>query len=145
MSRIHLAAPALAAAALIAACGPKPNLRPQDKSPPIRELSKQKAPNQDKLPIILSDAITPDPEKALENYRKILELAPDEAMRAETLRRMADLQVQVDDASGSGGAESDKLLADSIRLYRQLLSERPDDPNNDRVLYQLARAQQNLG
>ena len=145
MSRVHLAVPALAAATLIAACGPKPNLRPQDKSPPIRELSKQKAPNQDKLPIILSDAITPDPEKALENYRKILELAPDEAMRAETLRRMADLQVQVDDASGSGGAESDKLLADSIRLYRQLLSERPDDPNNDRVLYQLARAYQNAG
>ncbi|MDP3857416.1 MAG: tetratricopeptide repeat protein [Stagnimonas sp.] len=145
MSRLATLVAGLVIGGLLAACGPKPNLRPQDKSPAIRTLGKQKAPDQDKLPIILSDAITPDPEKALENYRKILELAPDEAMRAEAMRRMADLQVQVDDSSGSGGEDSDKLLADSIQLYQQLLAERPDDPDNDRVLYQLARAYQNAG
>ena len=144
MSRLALSGLSLLAVAVVAGCGPKPNLRPQDKSPPIRTLGKQKAPDQNKLPIILSDAITPDPEKALENYRKILELAPDEAMRAEAMRRMADLQVQVDD-SGSSSADSDQLLGDSIKLYKQLLSEKPDDPDNDRVLYQLARAYQNAG
>lgn len=144
MSRLALAGSALVLASLIAACSPKHNLRPQDKSPPIRSLGKQKAPDQNKLPIILSDAITPDPEKALDNYRKILELAPDEAMRSEAMRRMADLQVQVDDSGGSG-ADGDKLLADSIKLYQQLLAERPDDAGNDRVLYQLARAYQNSG
>jgi len=60
------------------------------------------------------------------------------------LRRMADLQVQTDDAAG-GGEASDKLLAGSIVIYEQLLSERPSDARNDRVLYQLARAQQNSG
>ncbi|TAJ51694.1 MAG: tetratricopeptide repeat protein [Nevskiaceae bacterium] len=144
MNRLQLSSLAIGVAAFLAACGSPPNLRPQDKSPAIRSLAKQKAPDQNKLPIILSDPLTPDPEKALDNYRKILELAPDEAMRAETMRRMADLQVQVDDATGGTG-ESEKLLAESIKLYRQLIEERPDDPNNDRVLYQLARAYQNAG
>lgn len=134
---------ALLLVAALSACS-KPNLRPQDKSPEIRKLSKLKQPDQDKLPIILSDPVAPDPERALENYRAILELAPDDTMRQEAMRRMADLQVQTDDAEG-GSESSEKLLADSILTYQQLLQESPNDPRNDRVLYQLARAYQNSG
>ncbi len=130
-------------AATLVACS-KSNLRPEDKSPEIRTLARQKQPDQNKLAIIRSDPVAPDPEKALENYRAILELAPDDATRQEAMRRVADLQVQTDDASG-GGESSDKLLADSILTYQQLLKESPDDVRNDRVLYQLARAYQNSG
>lgn len=125
-----------------AACAPKANLRPQDKSPEIRTLTKQKQPDRNKLAIVLSDPVAPDPEKALENYRAILELEPDDTTRQEAMRRLADLQVQTDDATG-GNENSQKLLADSILTYQQLLKETPDDPRNDRVLYQLARAYQN--
>ncbi|MES2682059.1 MAG: tetratricopeptide repeat protein [Pseudomonadota bacterium] len=142
MQRLSLTLIALVAASL-AACS-KPNLRPQDKSQSIGTLTKQKQPDRNKLPIILSDPVAPDPERALENYRAILELAPDDAMRQEAMRRMADLQVQTDDANG-GNEGSEKLLADSILTYQQLLKESPDDPRNDRVLYQLARAYQNSG
>lgn len=144
MSRLmtHHALTLLVVASL-AACS-QPNLRPQDKSPEIRKLGKLKQPDQNKLPIILSDPVAPDPEKALENYRAILELAPDDTVRQEAMRRMADLQVQTDDAAG-GTEASDKLLADSILTYEQLLKESPGDARNDRVLYQLARAHQNSG
>ena len=139
----RLALPLLTLTLLATACS-QPNLRPQDKSPPIKSLGKLKQPDQNKLPIILSDPVTPDPEKALENYRAILELAPDDTVRQEAMRRMADLQVQTDDAEG-GGENSEKLLADSILTYQQLLQETPNDARNDRVLYQLARAYQNSG
>ncbi len=133
----------LALTLVLNACS-KPNLRPEDKSPEIRKLGKLKQPDRNKLAIILSDPVAPDPEKALENYRAILELQPDDTVRLEALRRVADLQVQTDDASG-GTEGSEKLLADSILTYQQLLKESPSDPRNDRVLYQLARAYQNSG
>ncbi len=128
---------------VLAACS-RPNLRPRDKSPEIRTLSSQKQPDRNKLPIILSDAVAPNPERALENYRAILELAPDDTVRQEAMRRMADLQVQTEDAA-SDSAGSQKLLAASIKTYQQLLAESPNDAHNDRVLYQLARAYQNSG
>lgn len=142
MTTIEKAGFTLALCLVAAACS-QSNLRPQDKSPEIRTL-KQRAPDPNKLAIVLSDPVAPDPDKALDNYRKILELSPDDKMRAEAMRRMADLQVQVDDAN-AGGENTEQLLADSIKTYQQLLAEHPDDPKNDRVLYQLARAYQNSG
>lgn len=141
MPRLSLTLTVFAAAALVA-CGSSRTLKPQDRSPEIRTLAKQKQPDRNKLPIILSEPVAPDPERALENYRAILELAPDDTMRQEAMRRMADLQVQTDDAAG-GGENSGKLLAASIKTYQELLAETPDDARNDRVLYQLARAYQN--
>ena len=111
-------------------------------APPIRTIATQKQPTQDKLPIIKSEPVAADADRALENYREVLKLQPDADVRAESMRRLADLQVQVEDSSGNTDG---KALNDSIATYRQLLAERPDDRNNDRVLYQLARAQQNSG
>ncbi|MGQ0503106.1 MAG: tetratricopeptide repeat protein [Panacagrimonas sp.] len=50
----------------------------------------------------------------------------------------------MDDLEG-GTPESAAKLSLSIKQYQQLLKERPQDPKNDRVLYQLSRAQQNSG
>lgn len=145
--RLHYSAVLLGLGLALAGCGEtakKDRLRPDDKAPAIASLGKQKAPSREKLIITESEPVAADPEKALDNYRKILELSPDPTMRQEALRRMADLQVQVDDAQG-GDADSEKRLSDSIRIYGELLREHPEDANNDRVLYQLARAQQNSG
>jgi TolA-binding protein len=111
-------------------------------APPIRTIARQSQPSQDQLPIIKSEPVAADADKALENYRQVLKLAPDDEVRVEAMRRLADLQVQVEDANGNTDG---KALASSISTYKQLLAERPDDRNNDRVLYQLARAQQNSG
>ncbi len=113
---------------------------------PIKELSKQKAPAVDKLPIQQSAPIEVSPEAAQENYRQILELAPDSETKAEAMRRLADLQIQIDESSpGADTSKSQQIQQESIKLYNQLLTEKPDDRNNDRVLYQLARAYQNTG
>ena len=137
---------ALAAAAAVAglaiglaACTPN---AVKNAAPPIRTLDKQKEPSPDKLPIIESEAVAPDPEKALDNYRKLLELKADVDKRLEAEKRVADLQVQEEDANGNNGKSA--AIRDSINIYQKLLQD-PDSKSNDRVLYQLARAYVNSG
>ncbi len=116
MNRLRLSSLAIGVAVFLAACGSPPNLRPQDKSPAIRSLAKQKAPDQNKLPIILSDPLTPDPEKALDNYRKILELAPDEA-RILLLLLRGGPQPSVDVRTGGPvGMVSSSLVAPGMSM-----------------------------
>ena len=134
---------AASAALLLSACGGQSAVV-KDAAPSIRETIKKEQPAAQKLQIQRSDPVAPDPDKAIANYKKLLELAPDDATRAEAMRRMADLQVQTDDLKG-GGEDSAAQLGKSMSTYEQLLKERPGDPNNDRVLYQLARAQQSSG
>ncbi|HZP11600.1 MAG TPA: tetratricopeptide repeat protein [Nevskiaceae bacterium] len=129
------------AALVVAAC----SSGLKDTGTPIKELSKQKAPAPQKLPIQKSAPVEVSPESAEENYRKILELAPDVETKAEAMRRLADLQIQVDESGTSDPKKSAQVQQDSINLYNQLLTEKPDDRNNDRVLYQLSRAYQNTG
>src|SRR5690606_32797845 len=121
------------------ACGTSPVVK--NAAPSIKESLKERPPER-QLQIVTSDPVAPDPDKAMENYRKLLELDPDERTRAESMRRMADLGVQTDDLKG-GNEDSAKTLGKSIAIYEQLLIERPGNVNNDRVLYQLARAHQN--
>lgn len=138
---LMLAAVAQAALAL-SACTPQVV---KESAPPIRAaIGGQKAPSEDVLPIIKSEDVAPDPQKAANNYRELLKLQPDPETRSESTRRLADLQVQMADAGGATPA-SEKALRESIGLYNQLLKEQPDDPKNARIYYQLARAQQNIG
>lgn len=111
-------------------------------SPTIREALDRRAPDPEELTIEASPQIETNPEMALENYREILELQPESSMKAETLRRIADLQIEVEETEIGTDEET---IEQSVEIYRQLLRDRPDDPDNDRVLYQLARAYQNLG
>jgi TolA-binding protein len=107
-------------------------------------VGRRETPDPAVLPIISSDPVAADPDKAIENYRKLLELEADKLTREEAQRRLADLQVQQADAEGNT-ADSEQTLRESIALYQRLLAENPGDADNDRLYYQLARAQQNLG
>jgi cellulose synthase operon protein C len=85
------------------------------------------------------------PQRAIEQYRKFLELkSGDPALRAEAMRRLGDLQVEVDEqARGSGeivDPASGLQLKDAIDLYENLLKSFPDYARNDTVMYQLSRA-----
>ncbi len=82
---------------------------------------------------------------ALENYEELLKLPQEPGRRLETMRRVADLQLEADEAGGASLQESNRRLRRSIEIYNAVLAEQPQAPGNDRVLYQIARAHQNLG
>lgn len=114
-------------------------------APPIGEtLGNETQPATDVLPIIKSEPIATDPQQAIENYRAVLKLNPSPSTRAEALRRIADLQVQIQDQKGNP-ANGDATVDKSIDIYKNLLQEHPNTATNDRLLYQLARAYQNTG
>lgn len=141
-SRFWMSLAASCSAAALVACVPDVVKKA---APPIgKTLGKLDQPAEEILPIIPSEPIAVDAGKAAENYRKLLDLAPDSDTRAESQRRLADLQVQIADTQGNG-AETEASLRESLSLYQTLLAEHPEDRQNDRVLYQMARAQQNLG
>lgn len=118
--------------------------------PPIRQtIAKQKAPSAEKIDVRKTQRIDRDPQSAIENYRKLLELLPEnERIRLEAKRRLADLQIEVTELDPTWQEQQQKQgiqTKSSITLYQELLTEDPNDKNNDRVLYQLARAYQNEG
>jgi cellulose synthase operon protein C len=81
--------------------------------------------------------------EAMEQYRRFLQLESDnERLRAEAMRRLGDLQVQVDEAARvSGEMRLNGLeLREAVALYEALLAAYPDYERSDAVLYQLARA-----
>ncbi len=89
---------------------------------------------------------TANSKKAIENYRAILALAPESReVKWEAQRRLADLQVEVSELDPDAQTKGVASAENSIDLYNSLLDARPDDPGNDRILYQLARAYQNTG
>lgn len=132
----------LALCLILAACSTPDVIK--NAAPPISKVDNRKAPDEAILPIIKSEPIAADSSKAVDNYRKLLELSPDSDTKSESMRRLADLQVQIEDAKGND-ASSSQNLREATRLYNELLYAHPDDKNNDRVFYQLARAQQNSG
>ncbi len=83
------------------------------------------------------------PQQAIEQYRKFLEMQSSDArMRAEAMRRLGDLQVEIDEGARAAGGESFNGLEvkEAIKLYEGLLASYPDYERNDAVLYQLSRA-----
>ncbi len=135
-TRYAVATPVLAVA--LVACGSAPQQRAP--APSIKTLTRQ-APAEDQLPVVQSQQVAADPQKAVENYQKLLALHPDQATRREALRRIADLGIQMQDSAGNPDSIA---IQRSIGIYQKLLQEEPTDPENDRVLYQMARAYQNI-
>jgi tetratricopeptide (TPR) repeat protein len=85
-----------------------------------------------------------DANKAMDSYRRFLDLnAGDAGLRAEALRRLADLNLE---SSESERIERELVTNEGLRateaihLYGALLKTYPNYERNDAVLYQLARA-----
>jgi TolA-binding protein len=83
------------------------------------------------------------PEQAIGAYRRFLALDGIEpGLRAEALRRLADLLLERDEEARSSDAtpHATAALREAIDLYSQLLAASPDFERRDTVMYQLARA-----
>ncbi len=126
---------AVAAAVLLAACASKPPVS-TDNEPTLAALASRAAAKQPPVPEALA---TTTPEQASAAYKRFLDIAPRAPQRAEALRRIGDLAMEsADNQSANAGTNPDYRAA--IVQYQAYLKAYPDDPNNDRVLYQLARA-----
>lgn len=82
-------------------------------------------------------------QQAIEQYKRFLELQSDnEKMRAEAMRRLGDLQVEVDEGARAAGDAGFNGLEtkEAIKLYESLLAAYPQYERNDAVMYQLSRA-----
>jgi cellulose synthase operon protein C len=101
-------------------------------------LNRLLAPTPSTLRVEASAPVAGDVRVAIAQYEAMIELDGDPRLRAEALQRAADLRLQRADADE--GEDDD--LAVATAHYRRILAEHPQFPAIDRVLYQLARAQQ---
>jgi cellulose synthase operon protein C len=163
--------PAFAVASLIfglAACGSGGQRQVvDDNQPTLASLPKVG-------PKVAADAgLAPSEDKTIAAYNQFLKAVPNAPQRAEALRRLGDLEMDRADriagdnegavplpapvtgaaaaASGAAGAvnaANNNGAPDykaAVARYREFLTNYPNDPRNDRVLYQLARAQEQSG
>jgi cellulose synthase operon protein C len=127
----------------LSACAGKRTM-PPDNAPTLASLAGREA------KVAQDPGIKASEELAIAAYRKFLDVAAHAPQRAEAMRRLGDLEMDVTDnklASGDGGqtpAGAPDYRAAMTR-YRDYLKAFPKDPGNDRVLYQLARAQEQGG
>ncbi|HEX6706436.1 MAG TPA: tetratricopeptide repeat protein [Albitalea sp.] len=131
---------ALLLACGLAACAGKRNAMPPE-PPTLKSLANRT------VTVEPDDGIPNSEEKAIVAYRKFLEIAPKAPQRAEAMRRIGDLEMDVADnrsASGQGNANGPDYK-EAVARYQDYLKAYPKDPNNDRVLYQLSRAQEQGG
>ncbi|RFA30931.1 hypothetical protein CAI21_02845 [Alkalilimnicola ehrlichii] len=84
---------------------------------------------------------TGDRRRAIEAYERFLEEAPSSELRAEAMRRLADLRFEEsEEQAAEAASDSQEIPQEVIDLYEQRLREHPEHPDNDQVLYQLSRA-----
>jgi TolA-binding protein len=134
---------ALAALALLAGCASKPqatSMATPDNEPTIKSLVGRELAVPDDPGIAASE------ERAIEAYGKLLQSSPSAAQRAEALRRLGDIEMdRADTRSAAAAVGTDPDYRAAIARYQEYLKTYPNDPGNDRVLYQLARAQEQGG
>jgi TolA-binding protein len=80
--------------------------------------------------------------KAALAYREYLNIKPQDASRPEALRRIGDLDIE---KAGAGENLSKDDYRRAIGTYQNLLRLYPNYAGNDRVIYQLARAYDEVG
>lgn len=88
-------------------------------------------------------------DKARDNYRRFLDLVSDDpVLRAEAMRRLADLELEASQElqfSGEQDAIDQRSHDDAVALFNELLEAYPEYRQSDTVLYQLARAHELAG
>ena len=82
---------------------------------------------------------------AIQAYRDYLNVAPRDSLRPEAMRRLGDMELESADSSGGSVRKSRDEYRHAIGVYQELLRSYPNRSGNDRVLYQLARAYDQLG
>jgi cellulose synthase operon protein C len=151
---------ALTLANLLAGCA-GPRRLPGDDQPTLASLPTRG-------PDLAADgARTANEEQTIAAYRQFLQVAPAAPQRPDALRRLGDLEMDRADRL-SGDDKAADVPADTkpavtaavagaaaiagapdyraaVAQYREFLTNFPNDPRNDRVLYQLARAQEQSG
>ena len=90
-------------------------------------------------------AVKSSPAQAISAYRSFLDAAPKAEQRQEALRRLGDLEMDVADDNSAQTATGVPDYKAAITRYQDFLKTYPKDPGNDRVLYQLSRAQEQGG
>jgi TolA-binding protein len=148
LDRASRLAAALAVAGLFGGCsmigawfGHLPPGATPDNAPTLKTLARREV-------VIAPDAgVAADEDKAIAAYRAVLDAAPDPRQRAEALRRLGDLSMaSADNANAkTPGATAAPDYSGAIAEYRRYLQAAPEGPGTDRVLYQLARAQEQGG
>ncbi|MBL8287751.1 MAG: tetratricopeptide repeat protein [Rubrivivax sp.] len=132
------AAAAALSLALLAGCATKERKFPGDDAPTLATLASRSV----ELPA--DRGIATDEAQAMAAYRAFLDVAREAPQRPEVMRRLADLEMDLADRkAGDAGATPDYKAA--VAQYEQVLKEHPNAPGNDRVLYQIARAQEQGG
>jgi cellulose synthase operon protein C len=131
-------------AALLAGCASKHGT--PDNVPTLKTLAGREA-------MVAPDGgIQGNEEQAIAAYRRFLQLSPNAPQRPEAMRRLGDLEMASADtrsANGGTGVQDANGGAPDYRAaiasYNDYLKAYPKDPDNDRVLYQLARATEQAG
>ena len=81
------------------------------------------------VPVQTAAPLGPDPSHAMSNYQQFLQMQnADPALRAEAMRRLADLNLESGELERMSGEVSrlDARGADAIRLYTTLLKAYPN-------------------
>jgi tetratricopeptide (TPR) repeat protein len=122
----------LALLILLTACASK-RTQMKDNEPTLKSLASREI-------VVTPDAGTPATEQqAIAAYKDFLAAAPRAPQRKEAMRRLGDLEMDSAEAQGNVDYRA------AIARYQEFLKTYPQDPGNDRVIYQLARAQEQGG
>ena len=128
-------ATALSACSLWHSAGSTP-----DNEPTLQSLSKRQVDVQQGTAMVVNEG------KAIEAYRKFLDIAPSAPQRSEAMRRIGDLEMQnADTKSADSAASGVSDYKAAIARYQDYLKNFPKDPNNDQVLYQMSGAYEKSG
>ena len=101
-------------------------------------------------PLRREEPVQADATQAAQSYQDFLDIEDaDAGMRAQALRRVGDLKLAAAEAltaeEGPVPETASGLAREAIATYGQLLTEQPDYPATDAVLYQLARGHEIAG
>ncbi len=129
---------ALLGAGLLCACAGK--FATPDNEPTLKTLAGRTVVVEKDRVVVASET------QAIEAYRQFLAVAPQAPQRSQAMRRIGDLEMDVaDNRSATNPAADGPDYKAAIARYQEFLKTYPSDPANDRVLYQLARAQEQGG
>lgn len=135
MRRTGSLLPLIVAAALLAGCA-STSKRALPEPPTLKALAGRA------IQVEADPGVKANEEVASKAYRDFLATAPREPHRREALRRLGDLEMdRIDSQSAAGEAQAGSAdYRAAIARYADYLKAYPNAPDNDRVLYQLARA-----